>query len=155
MTTQPSVGPDQTITPGPNQIDIPRLGRGRLKPKYGGWTETHPDTGAVIPGQVLPFWGEVRKLALDAARATPGLRSVGWDILIFPTGPVLVEANCRWDLQFVQVFHGGIIGTDVGDAWKILGVDLPDGSREWVRRHTTPLPTRVARRARRIAGRRG
>jgi len=110
------------------------LMRGHLKADGGCWVDEHPDSQIPLYGRVLPMWQEVRQLALEAARVTPGLRSIGWDVFPTPDGPVIVEGNANWGLQSMQLHHGGVIGTPVGDAWAAHGADLPDGER-WHRRH--------------------
>jgi hypothetical protein len=62
----------------------------------------HPDSGATIPGTHIPFWPEVRELALRAHRVFGEFPSVGWDIAVAPTGPVLLEANYNWDVVLAQ-----------------------------------------------------
>jgi Sugar-transfer associated ATP-grasp len=75
------------------------LGRGVLKPKYRAQrVESHPDTGVCFVGLQMPFWNEVLDLCSRAARLTPNLRSVGWDIAVTPDGPVIIEGNPDWDL---------------------------------------------------------
>lgn len=55
--------------------------------------ETHPDTGFRIADYRLPMMDEVRALITEVALVIPEVRYVGWDIVVTPTGPVLVEGN--------------------------------------------------------------
>lgn len=55
--------------------------------------ETHPDTGFRIADFQLPMMDEVRALITEVALVVPQVRYVGWDIVVTPTGPVLVEGN--------------------------------------------------------------
>lgn len=57
----------------------------------------HPRTGARIPGFALPCYEEACELVLRAARLFLPLRTIGWDVAVTPSGPVLVEGNARWD----------------------------------------------------------
>ncbi|MDX1590162.1 MAG: sugar-transfer associated ATP-grasp domain-containing protein [Oleiphilaceae bacterium] len=57
----------------------------------------HPATGATLPGFQMPFWPELVKLATAGAKVLSPVRVVGWDIACTASGPVMVEANCRWD----------------------------------------------------------
>ncbi len=59
--------------------------------------ERHPETACPLRGFRLPFWDEARKLAERASLLFFPLRTIGWDIAITPTGPVLVEGNPNWD----------------------------------------------------------
>jgi hypothetical protein len=65
----------------------------------------HPDSGVDIRGFRLPFWTETRALLLSAQQSLPQLPSLGWDIAITDTGPLVVEANSLYDLDLMQVAH--------------------------------------------------
>jgi hypothetical protein len=47
----------------------------------------------------IPHWEEARALACDAARHFPPLRTLGWDVAITPTGPMIVEGNAHWGAE--------------------------------------------------------
>ena len=53
--------------------------------------------GRPLPGWTVPWWPEVRELALRAARAFAPVGTIGWDVAMSPRGAVLIEANARWD----------------------------------------------------------
>ncbi|GAA1989211.1 hypothetical protein GCM10009777_25370 [Microbacterium pumilum] len=55
--------------------------------------ETHPDSGFRIADFRLPMMDEVRAFVDRVARVVPQVQYVGWDIVVTPTGPVLVEGN--------------------------------------------------------------
>ncbi len=55
--------------------------------------ETHPDSGFRIADFQLPMMDEVRAFVDRVARVVPQVQYVGWDIVVTPTGPVLVEGN--------------------------------------------------------------
>ncbi|CAA9379176.1 MAG: hypothetical protein AVDCRST_MAG93-9049, partial [uncultured Chloroflexia bacterium] len=103
------------------------LGAGVLKPKYGGqWLEVHPDSGVRFTGQQLPYWEEIVALCLQAARVLPKVRSVGWDVAITPTGPVLIEGNPDWDLPMVQVHTQGYLQPAIREQLAHLGLRFPE-----------------------------
>ncbi len=54
---------------------------------------THPDSGFVIADFQLPLIDEVKAFVDEIARVVPQVQYVGWDIVVTPTGPVLVEGN--------------------------------------------------------------
>ena len=56
----------------------------------------HPVTGVAIEGFRIPFWTETLVLAREAAERHPQNRSIGWDIVITPDGPGLIEGNHDW-----------------------------------------------------------
>lgn len=54
---------------------------------------THPDSGFTIADFQLPMIDEVKAFVDQAARVVPQVQYVGWDIVVTPDGPVLVEGN--------------------------------------------------------------
>jgi hypothetical protein len=56
----------------------------------------HPVTGVPIEGFQMPYWPETLTLAREAAERHPQNRSIGWDIVITPEGPGLIEGNHDW-----------------------------------------------------------
>lgn len=60
---------------------------------YGNVHVTHPDSGFVIADFQLPMMDELRAFVDQVARVVPQVQYVGWDIVMSPTGPVLVEGN--------------------------------------------------------------
>lgn len=103
------------------------MGKAVLKPKHGGErVAAHPDTGVCLVGERLPFVAESVELSRRAALLLPGVRSVGWDVLITEDGPVLLEANSDWDLQLSQVHSDGFLVDGVlRDEIRSAGVPLP------------------------------
>lgn len=69
------------------------------------WYRDHPVTGAPVAGRTLPFWEEVKSVALAAHRACPDRLIVGWDIAVSPQGPILLEGNAYADVDFLQRVH--------------------------------------------------
>ncbi|MBB2976969.1 hypothetical protein FHX49_002561 [Microbacterium endophyticum] len=55
--------------------------------------EFHPDSGARIADFQLPMIDEVIAFVDQVARVIPQVQYVGWDIVVTPEGPVLVEGN--------------------------------------------------------------
>ncbi|WP_376696607.1 sugar-transfer associated ATP-grasp domain-containing protein [Wenzhouxiangella sp. EGI_FJ10305] len=56
----------------------------------------HPVTGTPINGFRVPHWQETLDLVEKASRKYPENRSVGWDVVITPDGPGLIEGNHDW-----------------------------------------------------------
>jgi hypothetical protein len=78
----------------------------------------HPRTGARIPGFALPCYEEACELVLRAARLFLPLRTIGWDVAVTPTGPVLVEGNACWDpVSWVFMATGS---EEAHRRWKLL-----------------------------------
>jgi len=53
----------------------------------------HPVTKVDFAGTQIPFWEEVKKLALDLAFFFDDLNYAGWDIYVSPKGPMVIEGN--------------------------------------------------------------
>jgi len=58
---------------------------------------THPRTGIRFDGFRLPLWEDVCSFVRSAAVLFAPLRTIGWDVAITASGPVLVEGNAFWD----------------------------------------------------------
>ena len=56
----------------------------------------HPVTGTPIEGFQIAFWPETLELARAASLLHRQNRSIGWDIVITPEGPGLIEGNHDW-----------------------------------------------------------
>ena len=76
--------------------------------EFGGKSEKHPVTGTVFEGYQLPFWKEVVDLVTKAHGCFRGIQSIGWDVAITPTGPILIEGNDNWEVPNPQDSHGGL-----------------------------------------------
>lgn len=71
---------------------------------------------SVATGWVIPHWLDAKALVLAAHRLLPDYFSLGWDIAITESGPVILETNIGWDTDSLQLFH-----------------DLPLGETEFAR----------------------
>lgn len=68
-------------------------------------TRVHPDSGVVFEGLPLPYFRETIALALEAQRHLPMIPSIGWDVAITETGPVLLEGQHDWDVVMAEIAH--------------------------------------------------
>ena len=57
-------------------------------------------------GTKIPFWDEVKKLATYTHERIPELFTIGWDVVITPNGPMLLEGNDGWDPYLSQTPFG-------------------------------------------------
>ena len=58
----------------------------------------HPDTGRTFAGFTMPMWPECIALVSRAHREAFGrFATLGWDVVITPDGPLLLEANSGWN----------------------------------------------------------
>ena len=56
----------------------------------------HPITGTAIEGFRVPFWPKTLDLVKQASLLHTENRSIGWDVVITPEGPGLIEGNHDW-----------------------------------------------------------
>lgn len=105
------------------------LGPGIVKPEFGfAQYNTHPDSGVPFAGKTIPMWDKVLSLCKQAALATPGHRSVGWDIALTPDGPIIMEGNQRWSISPSQSrMEGGFLTAQRRAELKQLGLEFPSG----------------------------
>ncbi len=84
-----------------------RLGPATWLPEDGvdslTWFPRHPETGAPIEGAQVPFWEETLETVLHASRILSFMEYVGWDVIISPDGPVILEANINSGMNVLQV----------------------------------------------------
>jgi hypothetical protein len=64
----------------------------------------HPDSGAPLSSFILPYYAQVRESLLGFHERFPGFDLVGWDVLVTPEGPVVIEGNHNpgFNLLFVH-----------------------------------------------------
>lgn len=65
--------------------------------------DRHPDTGAKIEGSEIPFWEAIVATVREAQARLIDLPTLGWDVAITNSGPVIVEANAGYGLVIHQI----------------------------------------------------
>lgn len=91
------------------QVDVTE---GKIYQLYGpsksgkGYAVVTEHDKITIPedGYQIPLWAELCDTIEKAALQFVPVRSLGWDVAITPTGPVIIEANIRWDPIFSNIF---------------------------------------------------
>jgi hypothetical protein len=94
------------------------LDTGRLRPAIDGTCRhevysRHPDHGAAIEGETLPFFNESVELGKRVLCSFPEMRFAGIDIAISPEGPQIIELNASPDREgaaFVGVPSAELLG---------------------------------------------
>ncbi|WP_164103332.1 sugar-transfer associated ATP-grasp domain-containing protein [Candidatus Laterigemmans baculatus] len=94
-------------------LETGSLGSAVAKDPTRGTFEHHPDTGAPITGTKVPLFPEAVALSLRAHALYPWMPFVGWDVVITPSGPCLLEANPGWCVELAQVVSGVPLGETV------------------------------------------
>ena len=69
---------------------------------------SHPVTGLVYENYQIPYWKETIELIKNLHPIIFGFATIGWDIAITETGPVIVEINWNYSLKGIQVCNGGL-----------------------------------------------
>ena len=70
---------------------------GFYKPGYGGKVQQHPQTMVKFDGFEIPCFREAIESVKNVHRYFYGVHSIGWDVAISPSGPVIIEGNDDWD----------------------------------------------------------
>ncbi|GAA1189486.1 sugar-transfer associated ATP-grasp domain-containing protein [Nesterenkonia xinjiangensis] len=94
-------------------IETGRLSRAGQLPdgRRPAWFSEHPDSGAPLEGSTVPFWEETKELVMDASRRLSFMEYIGWDIIISPSGPVILEGNINSGMNVLQV-HGPLLADE-------------------------------------------
>lgn len=75
---------------------------------FGVKEDVHPVTGFRFENYQLPYWDETRALVCEAHKQFYDLESIGWDVVITTTGPILLEGNDDWEISGPQDTSGGL-----------------------------------------------
>ena len=90
----------------PVEIETGITGSAMIK---GRRIESHPDTGKILAGNIIPFWDTISKLAVTASELIP-LGYLGIDFVIDKTlGPLILELNARPGLQIQVINNRGLM----------------------------------------------
>ena len=68
----------------------------------------HPNSQKQFEGCIIPNFELVKELVIRAHNLLPNIVSIGWDVAITPTGPVLLEGNDNWEISGPQDTTGGL-----------------------------------------------
>lgn len=87
---------------------------------------SHPDSGFVFKGQVVPAFQDIKKVCLECHRFLPHFGLVSWDVARDHTGAIkIVEVNLNWQgNDFFQYYLGPLFGPYKDQIKKTY--DLPD-----------------------------
>ncbi|MDR1001979.1 MAG: hypothetical protein LBL82_01730 [Oscillospiraceae bacterium] len=68
-------------------------------------TEPNP-VNEITKGYTIPFFHEAKIIVEKAHRELFDMKSVGWDVAITPSGPIIIEGNDDWDVSQPQYLMG-------------------------------------------------
>ena len=57
----------------------------------------HPVSQTEFLNFPIPYWDDLKRMAIKAQKEFYHMKSIGWDIAITPKGPVIIEANQNWE----------------------------------------------------------
>ncbi|HOD74952.1 MAG TPA: sugar-transfer associated ATP-grasp domain-containing protein [Syntrophorhabdaceae bacterium] len=83
--------------------------RGFQKTTHAVELRRHPLTGVVFKGFEVPYWNEVKETAAKAQKVFSELKTIGWDLAVSPSGPVMIEGNIEWGTTGIQATNGGLL----------------------------------------------
>jgi hypothetical protein len=75
---------------------------------FNTWLTYHPDSKIEFKGFKIPFFKEALDIVVHMHERFHCFFTIGWDIAITETGPVIIEANPVGSLWFEQTLYGGI-----------------------------------------------
>lgn len=75
---------------------------------FGVKQEVHSLSGIRFEGYQLPYWKNTIDLVCNAHKQFYDLQSIGWDVVLTDTGPVLLEGNDDWEISGPQDTYGGL-----------------------------------------------
>ena len=75
---------------------------------YGTKTDRHPVSGVVFEGFLIPYYHEAIELVKMAHGLFDNMQSIGWDIAISESGPVIIEGNENYEMEVMQEPCGGL-----------------------------------------------
>ncbi|MEM1116705.1 MAG: sugar-transfer associated ATP-grasp domain-containing protein [Bacteroidota bacterium] len=76
-------------------------GRGFVRRADVGWIETHPDTDVALDGIEVPFVETCIEVACRFHEDLPQFYTLGWDLAMSPTEPVVIECNDNWGARIL------------------------------------------------------
>lgn len=80
---------------------------GRGISRVGNGNVIHPGTDIVMLGYQIPNWQTLKSEIVKAAERLPGLRFVGWDVVITSEGIALIEGNHNPDYELYEFIGKG------------------------------------------------
>lgn len=100
-------------------IETGRLMTGaKREPKYGGQYYDIRSTFGIDPATfTMPLWRDVREAVRRAAQTLAPFRSLGWDVAITPSGPLIIEANADYGIDVLQELAGGYVDKALGQSY--------------------------------------
>jgi len=84
----------------------------------------HPITQTEFHHFQLPYWDELKKIAIKAQKIFHHIKSIGWDIAITQEGPVIIESNPDWGTIGFQAANGGLLTAENRKLFNQYGISF-------------------------------
>lgn len=81
----------------------------------------HPDTGNSIEGFQIPMWDQILEVLEQGQKSLPDLKTLGWDIAVTDSGPLIVETNATYDIDIVQVAYQRGVRSEMEELFGAIG----------------------------------
>jgi hypothetical protein len=85
----------------------------------GDLVDTHPATGVVFKGTMIPYWDKVREECTKAAKVVENNPLVGWDVTVSPEGEVVfIEGNHSPGVIGMQAVQSADLGLGLEERYR-------------------------------------
>lgn len=88
--------------------ELKEYGEYLLENREGNHDTNHPVSNITYKGYPIPFWQECLDLVTSIHPIFEEFPSIGWDLAITKTGPIIIEMNSMPCLKLAQMANGGL-----------------------------------------------
>ena len=105
--------------------------------KYGNTYKSHPDTGKVFNGFVIPFWEKIIDTCKTLSATVTGITFAGWDVCVLPSGELeIIEMNSYPNVTGLQTAYNKGLKPEIRAIGKeVLGYDPTKLIPVWSKSH--------------------
>lgn len=107
-------------------LETGRLGMGCIPKSHQNgrarkFSRTHPDTGCILEGKIIPGWEQLKKDIVNLTNQFPYLNFIAWDTLLTNDGFCIIEANASSGCMMFQM-ERGVRNEEIGDIYRSYGI---------------------------------
>ena len=82
--------------------------------------DSHPDSGTMIRGRIIPNWQKIKNQIVDLTRKLPFFECIAWDVVLQDDGIAVIETNMKSSLNVFQI-HQPMRNTLLGEKYREHG----------------------------------